>query len=159
MSVQHLTIDDTRTWFQASDRQVFIGDVLDLATSATTRVRFARYGKGAVHEWMVTVDETLIVTKGALLVRSEGSVQIAGAGEVISLAKGTRVVYQGEADDTEVVFVSYAPRFDAPRQLSRVPATEEPRLVRGPTRLVPSFSVPESEIRKGRIGLHLDGAA
>ena len=159
MSVQHLTIDDTRTWFQASDRQVFIGDVLDLATSATTRVRFARYGKGAVHEWMVTVDETLIVTKGALLVRSEGSVQIAGPGEVISLAKGTRVVYRGEADDTEVVFVSYAPRFDAPRQLSRVPATEEPRLVRGPTRLVPSFSVPESEIRKGRIGLHLDGAA
>jgi hypothetical protein len=37
MSVQHLTIDDTRTWFQASHRRVFIGDVLDLATSATTR--------------------------------------------------------------------------------------------------------------------------
>ena len=149
MSVQHLTIDDTRTWFQASDRQVFIGDVLDLATSATTRVRFARYGKGAVHEWMVTVDETLIVTKGALLVRSEGSVQIAGAGEVISLAKGTRVVYRGEADDTEVVFVSYAPMFDAPRQPTRVPAADEPRLVRGPTRLAPSFSVPAAEIRKG----------
>jgi quercetin dioxygenase-like cupin family protein len=98
---------------------------------------------------MVTVDETLIVTKGELLVRSEGSVQTARAGEVISLAKGTRVVYRGEADDTEVVFVSYAPRFDAPRQLSRVPATEEPRLVRSPTRLVPSFSVPESKIRRG----------
>ena len=67
MSVQHLTIDDTRTWFQASDRQVFIGDVLDLATSATTRVRFARYGRGAVHEWMVTVDETLIVTATVLV--------------------------------------------------------------------------------------------
>jgi len=149
MSVQHLTIDDTRTWFQASDRQVFIGDVLDLATSATTRVRFARYGKGAVHEWMVTVDETLIVTKGALLVRSDGSVQIARAGEVISLAKGTRVVYRGEEDDTEVVFVSYAPRFEAPRQLSRVPSVEEPRPARGVTRLVPSFSVPSSEVRKG----------
>ena len=149
MSVQHLTIDDTRAWFQASDRQVFIGDVLDLATSATTRVRFARYGKGAVHEWMVTVDETLIVTRGALLVRSEGSVQIARAGEVISLAKGTRVVYRGEEDGTEVVFVSYAPRFDAPRQVNRDPATEEPRLVRGPARRVPSFSVPGSEIRKG----------
>ena len=149
MSVQHLTIDDTRAWFQASDRQVFIGDVLDLATSATTRVRFARYGKGAVHEWAVTVDETLIVTKGALLVRSEGSVQTARAGEVISLARGTRVVYRGEADDTEVVFVSYAPGFDPPRQLSRVSATEEARLVRGPARLVPSFSVPTAEIRKG----------
>ena len=149
MSVQHLTIDDTRAWFQASDRQVFIGDVLDLATSATTRVRFARYGKGAVHEWMVTVDETLIVTRGALLVRSEGSVQIARAGEVISLAKGTRVVYRGEEDDTEVVFVSYAPRFDAPRQVNRDAATEEPRLARGPARRVPSFSVPGAEIRKG----------
>jgi ethanolamine utilization protein EutQ (cupin superfamily) len=149
MSVQHLTIDDTRAWFQAGDREVFIGDVLDLATSLTTRVRFARYGKGAVHEWMVTVDETLIVTKGALLVRSEGSVQTARAGEVISLAKGTRVVYRGEEDDTEVVFVSYAPRFDAPRQLNRVPATEEPRMMRGPARLVPSFSVPASKVRKG----------
>ena len=149
MSVQHLTIDDTRAWFQASDRQVFIGDVLDLATSATTRVRFARYGKGAVHEWMVTVDETLIVTRGALLVRSEGSVQIASAGEVISLAKGTRVVYRGEADDTEVVFVSYAPQFDAPRQLSRVPASDDVRPVRPVARLVPSYNVPPLELRKG----------
>ena len=149
MSVQHLTIDDTRAWFQASDRQVFIGDVLDLATSATTRVRFARYGRGAVHEWMVTIDETLIVTKGALLVRSDGSVQTARAGEVVSLAKGTRVVYRGEQDDTEVVFVSHAPRFDAPRQLTRVPGVEESRPVRGVTRLVPSFCVPASEVRKG----------
>ena len=149
MSVQHLTIDDTRTWFQASDRQVFIGDVLDVATSATTRVRFARYGRGAVHEWMVTVDETLIVTKGSLLVRSEGSVQIASSGEVISLAKGTRVVYRGEADDTEVVFVSYAPRFDAPRQLSRVPSPDDVRPVRSVARLVPSYNVPALELRKG----------
>ena len=149
MSVQHLTIDDTRTWFQASDRQVFIGDVLDLATSATTRVRFARYGKGAVHEWMVTVDETLIVTKGSLLVRSDGSVQIARAGEVISLAKGTRVVYRGEEDDTEVVFVSYAPQFDVPRQPLRVSAPDEPRPIRTLTRVVPSFGVPPSDIRKG----------
>ena len=37
MSVQHLTIRGHTTWFQASDRQVFIGDVLDLATSPTTR--------------------------------------------------------------------------------------------------------------------------
>ena len=148
MSVQHLTIDDTRAWFQASGRQVFIGDVLDLATSATTRVRFARYGKGAVHEWMVTVDETLIVTKGALLVRSEGSVQIARAGEVISLASGTRVVYRGEEDDTEVVFVSYAPRFDTPRHLNRVPSTDEPRPVRSVARLVAPYSVSAEKLKK-----------
>jgi ethanolamine utilization protein EutQ (cupin superfamily) len=107
MSVQHLTIDDTRAWFQPSDREVYIGDVLDLVNSATTRVRFGRYGKGAVHEWMVTYDETLIVTKGTLKVRSPGDEQIARAGEVVSLGKGTRVVYEGLDDDTEVVFVTY----------------------------------------------------
>lgn len=112
MSVHHLTIDDTRTWLRPSDGRVFIGDVLDLATSATTRVRFARYGKGAVHEWMVTVDETLVVTKGTLLVRSDGRPQTVKAGEVLSLAKGTRVLYRGEEDSTEVVFVSYEPRLD-----------------------------------------------
>jgi ethanolamine utilization protein EutQ (cupin superfamily) len=149
MSVQHLTIDDTRTWFQASDRQVYIGDVLDLATSAATRVRFARYGKGAVHEWMVTVDETLIVTKGALLVRSEGSAQVARAGEVISLAKGTRVVYRGEEADTEVVFVSHTPALEHQRIASRPAVLEQERPVRGVTRLVPSFSVPAAEVRKG----------
>ena len=100
MSVQHLTIDDTRAWFQAGDHDVYVGDVLDVITSPSTRVRFARYGRGAMHEWMVTVDETLIVTKGALMVRSAGQVQIARAGEVISLTKGTLVVYRGEADLT-----------------------------------------------------------
>ena len=149
MSVQHLTIDDTRTWFQASDRAVLIGDVLDVAASPTTLVRFGRYGRGAVHEWMVTVDETLIVTKGALTVRSAGSVQTARAGEVVSLAKGTHVVYRGEEEDTEVVFVSYAPWYDTQRQAARVLTVDEPRPARGVARLVPSFSVPAEEVRKG----------
>ena len=142
MSVQHLTIDDTRAWFQAGDHDVYVGDVLDVITSPSTRVRFARYGRGAMHEWMVTVDETLIVTKGALMVRSAGQVQIARAGEVISLTKGTLVVYRGEDDDTEVVFVSYAPRFDVQRRASRV---EEVRPVRSPARLMPTFD----KLKKG----------
>jgi ethanolamine utilization protein EutQ (cupin superfamily) len=150
MSIHHLTIDDTRTWLQPSDRQVFIGDVLDLATSATTRIRFCRYGKGAVHEWMVTVDETLIVTKGALLVRSEGEVQIARAGEVVSLAKGSRVVYRGEEDDTEVVFVSYAPSLEVQRHVGRRTLNiDDGRMLRGVRRLVRSLSVPPEEVRKG----------
>lgn len=146
MSVQHLTIDDTRAWFQAGDHDVYVGDVLDVITSPTTRVRFARYGKGAMHEWMVTVDETLIVTKGALMVRSAGQVQIARAGEVISLTKGTLVVYRGEEDDTEVVFVSYAPRKDFPVTPRRV---DDSRGVRGVPRLVSTYSVPADQVRKG----------
>jgi ethanolamine utilization protein EutQ (cupin superfamily) len=149
MSVQHLTIDDTRAWFQAGDREVFVGDVLDLVATPTTRVRFARYGKGAMHEWMVTVDETLIVTKGALLVRAAGSVRMARAGEVVSLAKGTRVVFRGEEDGTEVVFVTYMHWADAQRQSTRSESIDESRPVRGVTRLVPSLSVVSTPIRKG----------
>ena len=146
MSVQHLTIDDTRAWFQAGDHDVYVGDVLDVITSPNTRVRFARYGKGAMHEWMVTVDETLIVTKGALMVRSAGQVQIARAGEVISLTKGTLVVYRGEDEETEVVFVSYAPRLGVQRAPSRV---DELRASRTPVRLTPTFNVAVDKVRRG----------
>jgi ethanolamine utilization protein EutQ (cupin superfamily) len=142
MSVQHLTIDDTRAWFQASDRNVYIGDVLDLVSNATTRVRFSRYGKGAAHEWIVTYDETLIVTKGALKVRSAGGVQIARAGEVISLGNGTRVVYEGEEDDTEVVFVTYVRGADVQHMPPTRPELVEDR--RGPRpqpKLVPSIDI------------------
>jgi hypothetical protein len=54
MSVQRLTIDDTRAWFQAGDRDVFVGDVLDLVSTPTTRVRFARYGKGRTSGWSLS---------------------------------------------------------------------------------------------------------
>jgi ethanolamine utilization protein EutQ (cupin superfamily) len=148
MSVQHLTIDDTRAWFQAGEREVFIGDVLDVVTTPTTRIRFSRYGRGAMHEWMVTVDETLIVTKGALTVRSAAGAQTAKTGEVISLAKGTRVVFTGEEDDTEVVFVTHMHWADAQRQPARVDAGGESRAVHVP-RLVPSLSVSSTPIRRG----------
>jgi hypothetical protein len=69
-------------------------------------------------------------------------VQIARAGEVISLTKGTLVVYRGEDDDTEVVFVSYAPKLDVQRRPSLV---EEVRPVRSPARLMPSLD----KLKKG----------
>jgi ethanolamine utilization protein EutQ len=149
VSTQHLTIDDTRAWFQAGEREVFIGDVLDVVTTPTTRIRFSRYGKGAAHEWMVTVDETLVVTRGALTVRSAAGTQTARVGEVISLAKGTRVVFRGEEDDTEVVFVTHMHWADAQRQV-RADTAEEIRPARV-ARLVPSFGATSAPtpIRKG----------
>ena len=147
MSVQHLTIDDTTTWFQAGERNVFIGDVLDLATSAALRVRFSRYGRGAAHEWMVTADEALIVTKGVLTVRSAGGDRTASAGEVVSLTKGTRVVFQGEEDGTEVVFVTYLSWFDAQRAGNPL-ESEDVRPLRSTTRLVPSLGRP-APLRRG----------
>lgn len=135
MAVQHLTIDDTPAWFLAGDDDVMVGDVLDLVPTQGLRVRFGRYDQGAEHEWIVAYDETLIITKGALLVRFDGGGQIARAGEVVALSKGTRVVYRGEEDGTEVVFVTHshwadplrAPRTAVASVTSGV--SEGPRLV------------------------------
>lgn len=107
MSVKHFTIKDVAEWYQRGDRQIFLGDVLDEKNSDTMSVGFCRYQKGESNEWIVTYDEALIVTKGVFSVGSEGETKTAKAGEVIFLTKGTKIVYQGEEDNTEVVYVSY----------------------------------------------------
>jgi len=137
MAVQHLTSDDTRAWFLAGDRDVMVGDVLDLATTSAMRVRFGRYASGAQHEWVVTHEETLIVTRGALRVRFDSGEQVARAGDVIALSKGARVVYRGEEDGTEVVFVTHMHRAGSDREAA--PAAEPVvRSISGVPRLVPS---------------------
>lgn len=93
-----------------------VGDVLDLATTSAMRVRFGRYTNGAQHEWIVAHEETLVVTKGTLRVRFDGGEQVVRAGEIVALSKGTRVVYRGEEDGTEVVFVTHAHRADSYRE-------------------------------------------
>lgn len=137
MTVHHLTIDDTRAWFLAGDDDVMVGDVLDLAMTPGLHVRFGRYNEGAEHEWIVTHDETLIVTNGILLVRFEGGHQIARAGEVVALSRGTRVVYRGEEDGTEVVFVTHAHWTDMRRSTTASADSGVRPLEVGP-RLVPS---------------------
>jgi ethanolamine utilization protein EutQ (cupin superfamily) len=137
MAVQHLTSDDTRAWFLAGDHDAMVGDVLDLATTSAMRVRFGRYAKGAQHEWIVTHEEMMIVTRGVLNVRFDGGEQVARAGEVIALSKGTRVVYRGEEDGTEVVFVTHVHRAGSDREVA--PAAEPVmRSISGVPRLVTS---------------------
>jgi ethanolamine utilization protein EutQ len=116
MSVRHLTIKDPTTWYQHSDRQIFIGDVVDASNSDTMSVGFCRYSKGAANEWTVTYDEALIVTKGVFTVHSADGAKTAKVGEIIFLTNGTKVVYQAEEDDTEVVYVSYPHWFEATRK-------------------------------------------
>ena len=135
MAVQHLTSDDTRAWFLAGDHDAMVGDVLDLATTSAMRVRFGRYARGAQHEWVVTHEEMMIVTRGVLNVRFDGGEQVARAGEVIALSKGTRVVYRGEEDGTEVVFVTHVHRAGWDREPAADPAV---RSISGVPRLVPS---------------------
>lgn len=113
MSVQHFTSKDAR-FHQYADREIFVGDVLDASNSEAMSVGFYRNRrKGDRNEWVVTYDEALIVTRGALTVRSSGGAATARPGEVIFLTKGTAVTYEAAEDDTEVVYVTYPHWLDA----------------------------------------------
>ena len=107
MSVRHFTTKDAK-FYQYTDRQIFVGDVLDASNSETMSVGFYKNKKKCEsNQWIVTYDEALIVTKGTLVVRSAGAVATARAGEIIFLTKGTEVTYESAQDDTEVVYVTY----------------------------------------------------
>ena len=67
---------------------------------------------GEKNQWVVTYDEALIVTKGALTVRfSSGAKTVGGRGDF--LTKGTEVAYEAAEDETEVVYVTYPHWMDA----------------------------------------------
>jgi ethanolamine utilization protein EutQ len=142
MSVQHLTIEDATTWWQAGDPQIFIADVLDSSNSASMSVGFARYDKGAANEWVVTYDQALIVTKGLLTVHTADRVITAKVGEAIFLTEGTKVEYEGEQDGTEVVYVTFPHWWDVHRDSEHAHLLAEFRPVRGVTRLMPALARP-----------------
>lgn len=116
MSVRRFTADQA-DWYQYRDREIFVGDVLDSSNSETMSVGFYRNrNKGEANEWIVTYDEALVVTKGALTVRSAEGATTARPGEVIFLTKGTKVAYEAAEDGTEVVYVTYPHWMDAHRK-------------------------------------------
>lgn len=131
MSVSRFAIGDAKAWHQAGDRRVFLSDVVDASNSATLSVGFARYDKGATNAWTVTHEEALIVTKGVFTVRSAEGTQTASAGEVIFLTRGTKVVYQGDEDDTRIVYVTYPHWFDAQRNSEHAALLDEFHPVEG----------------------------
>jgi ethanolamine utilization protein EutQ len=107
MTVRHFTSNDA-TFFQYLDREIFVGDVLDASNSDTMSVGFYRNSKkGEKNEWIVTYDEALVVTKGALTIRFAEGAKTAKVGEVTFLTKGTEIAYEAAEDETEVVYVSY----------------------------------------------------
>ncbi|MBC8038101.1 MAG: cupin [Rhizobiales bacterium] len=107
MTVQHFTEKDAK-FYKRKDRQIFLGDVVDPSNGATMSVGFGRYmKKGETNEFIITYDEALIITKGVFTVHSDGGAITAKAGEVIWLTKGTKVVYEAAADNTELVYVTY----------------------------------------------------
>lgn len=116
MSVKHFTIKDVATWYQHTDRQMFLGGVLDETNSDAMSVGFGRYQKGESNEWIVTYDEVFVVTKGAYTIHSVDGAKTAKAGEVLFLTKGTKITYEGAEDNTEVVYVTYPHWMDAHRK-------------------------------------------
>jgi ethanolamine utilization protein EutQ len=113
MSVRHFTSKDAK-FYQYADRHIFVGDVLDSSNSDTMSVGYYRnLKKGEKNEWVVSYDEALIVTKGALTVRSADGAKTAAPGEIIFLTKGTAIAYEAAEDNTEVVYVTYPHWLDA----------------------------------------------
>lgn len=113
MGVRHFTSNEAK-FYQYADRQIFVGDVLDSSDSDTMSVGYYRNKrKGERNEWVVTYDEALVVTKGALTVRSADGAKTARAGEIIFLTRGTAIAYEAAEDDTEVVYVTYPHWMDA----------------------------------------------
>jgi ethanolamine utilization protein EutQ len=116
MSVRHFAARNA-DWYQFKDKRIFVGDVLDASNSETMSVGFYRNErKGERNEWIVTYDEALIVTKGALTVRSAEGATTAKPGEVIFLTKGTEVAYEAAEDGTEVVYVTFPHWMDTHRR-------------------------------------------
>lgn len=96
MSVKRFKIDDVKAWYQHTDRQIFLADVLDEKNSDFMSVWFGRYGAGESNEWIVTYDEVIFVIEGQYTVRWEQGAETAGPGEVIFLTRGTRVTYEAK---------------------------------------------------------------
>jgi ethanolamine utilization protein EutQ len=107
MTVSHYTGQDAE-FFQYLDKQIFVGNVLDQSNSGHMSAGYYRNKrKGEKNEWVVTYDEVLVVTKGALTIRTADGQKTAKAGEIIFLTKGTALAYEAGEDDTEAVYISY----------------------------------------------------
>lgn len=115
MGVRHFTIEDIATWYQHTDRQIFLGGVLDETNSDTMSVGFGRYKKGESNAWVVTYDEVNIVTKGAFTFRTADGEYTARAGEILFITKGTWVVYEAP-EYAEFIYVTYPHWMNAQKQ-------------------------------------------
>ena len=109
--MQKLTAAAAATWSKVGEQQIFVTDLVDLATvpEAQMTVGFARVGAGEALDISFPYDEVLILTKGSYTVRTEdGTTVTAHAGEVVYLPAGTSNASRAE-EDTEMVYVAHPP--------------------------------------------------
>jgi ethanolamine utilization protein EutQ len=113
MTVTHYRREDAK-FFQYLDKEIFVGDVLDPSNSGHMSAGYYRNKrKGEKNEWVVAYDEVLVVTKGALTIRTVDGVTTARAVRSSSSQRAPRLAYEAGEDDTEVVYVSYPHWMDA----------------------------------------------
>jgi quercetin dioxygenase-like cupin family protein len=109
--VLRLTSGDATTWSKVGDRDIYVSDLVDLATrpDAVLTVGYARVAKGEEMEISFPYDEVLVVTRGSYTVRTGGGTEHrARAGEVIYLLAGSANVARAD-EDTEMVYVAGPP--------------------------------------------------
>ncbi len=106
MSLKHFSINDSLTWYQAGDKQIFISNAVDESNSDSMSVGFGKYNKGERNGFIVNYDEVLIVTKGTFTIECEGNSKSAKQGEVLFFTNGSEVMFEAN-EDAEVVFVTY----------------------------------------------------
>lgn len=106
MSIRHFRFEDATEWYQHTDRQIFLTDVIEPSEKDSMMVWFGRYGAGETNDWIVTYDEAIFVIEGRYTVRDENGAVTAGPGEVIFLSKGTKVTYSAEVP-TRVAGATY----------------------------------------------------
>jgi len=105
MSARKYSQNNVNQWYQSNGQPIFLGDVLDDTNSTSMGAGFARYGKGASNDWIVTYDEVLIIIKGIFSVKTAEGTVTAHPGEIIFLTSGTELTYMAE-EESELVYVS-----------------------------------------------------
>ena len=112
MRVLGLTSNAAPDWSRVGDRDIFVSDLVDLATEpeAEMTVGFARVAKDEALDISFPYDEVLVLTKGAYTVHTgAGETITARAGDVIYLPAGSSNRSYAEAD-AEMVYIASPPR-------------------------------------------------
>jgi ethanolamine utilization protein EutQ (cupin superfamily) len=115
MSIEHFRIEDVAQWYQHTDRQIFLADVVNSSSGDTMSVWFGRYGPGESNEWTLAYDEVIFVIEGRFTVRDADGAKTARPGEVIFLTKGAKVTYEAEVG-TRLAGATYPHWQDAQRR-------------------------------------------
>lgn len=106
MTAMKLALRDIPAWFRADDQEVWLADFTEPGETGALSLAFSRYGAGTSMDWEVSYDEVMVVLRGAFTVTLEdGQRHTAGVGELLFVAKGTKLTYSAD-EETDMVVVT-----------------------------------------------------